>query len=201
MTAFGHLLLTRRMTRRFKPDALPPGALEQILDAATRAPSPHNRQPWRFAVVSGPARVRLAEAMGNRLIADLTADGVAAETALADAARSRERITTAPAAVLVCMTIVDLDRYPDGRRAAAERWMAGQAAAAAADNMILQAAELGIGACWMCAPLFCPDAVREALDLPADWEPQALIPLGYPDGPSRARPRRPAAELSVVRDT
>ncbi len=200
MTAFGHLLLARRMTRRFKPDALPAGALEQILDAATRAPSPHNRQPWRFAVVSGPARDRLAGAMGARLIADLIADGVAAETAQADAARSRERIATAPVAVLVCMTLVDLDRYPDPKRAAAERWMAGQAAAAATHNMLLQAADLGIGACWMCAPLFCPDVVREALDLPADWEPQTLIPLGYPAAPGRERPRRPAAELSLFRD-
>ncbi|MBP7600971.1 MAG: nitroreductase family protein [Thermoflexales bacterium] len=200
MTAFGQLLVARRMTRRFKPDALPPGALERILDAATRAPSPHNRQPWRFAIVSGPARVRLGQAMGDRLIADLIADGVAAETALADAARSRERIATAPAAVLVCITMADLDLYPDPRRAAAERWMAGQAAAAAAENMILQASELGIGACWMCAPLFCPEAVRTALDLPADWEPQALIPFGFPAAPGRDRPRRPAAELSVIRD-
>lgn len=200
MTAFGDLLRARQMTRRFKPDPLPAGALEQILDAATRAPSPHNRQPWRFAVVSGPARARLADAMGDRLMADLIADGVAAETARADAARSRARIATAPVAVLVCMTMVDLDRYPDPRRAAAERWMGGQAAAAAAENMILQAAELGIGACWMCAPLFCPEVVRAALDLPADWEPQALIPLGYPAAPGRNRPRKPAAELSLIRN-
>jgi F420 biosynthesis protein FbiB-like protein len=200
MTAFGDLLLARRMTRRFKPDALPPGALEQILDAATRAPSPHNRQPWRFVVISGEARATLADAMGARLIADLIADGVLAETAISDAARSRERITTAPTAVLVCMTTVDLDRYPDPRRESAERWMAGQAVAAAVNNMILQAAEIGIGACWMCAPLFCPGAVREALDLPADWEPQALIPLGYPAAPGRDRPRKPVAELRLVRD-
>lgn len=200
MTAFGGLLLARRMTRHFKPDLLPPGALEQILEAATRAPSPHNRQPWRFAIISGAARARLADAMGNRLIADLIADGVAVEAARTDAARSRERITSAPVAVLVCMTTVDLDRYPDSRRESMEHWMAGQAAAAAANNMILQAADLGIGACWMCAPLFCPDAVREALDLPTGWEPQALIPLGYPAAPGRHRPRRPAAELSVVRE-
>lgn len=200
MSAFEDLLRNRRMTRHFKPDSLPPGALEQILDAAARAPSPHNRQPWRFAIVSGPARSRLADAMGDRLIADLVADGIPIEAAQADAARSRERITSAPIAVLVCMTTFDLDRYPDPRREALERWMAGQAAAAAADNMLLQAAELGIGACWMCAPLFCPEAVRGALALPADWEPQALIPLGYPSAPSRERPRRPVPELSVIRD-
>jgi coenzyme F420-0:L-glutamate ligase / coenzyme F420-1:gamma-L-glutamate ligase len=201
MTAFQDLMRARRMTRQFSPRPLPDGALEQILEAATRAPSPHNRQPWRFAVVTGPARARLAEAMGARLMADLMADGVPAEIALADAARSRDRITTAPVAVLVCMSIVDLDRYPDSRRASAERWMAGQAAAAAAQNALLQAAELGIGACWMCAPLFCPETVRDALNLPGDWEPQALIPLGYAAAPGRDRPRKPAAGLSIVRDS
>jgi F420 biosynthesis protein FbiB-like protein len=201
MTAFGALLHARRMTRRFKPDALPPGALEQILEAATRAPSPHNRQPWRFAVVAGPARARLAGAMGARLIDDQLADGVAIEAARTDAARSYERITSAPISVLACMTTVDLDRYPDPRREAAEHWMAGQAVAAAINNMLLQAAEMGIGACWMCAPLFCPDTVRVTLDLPDDWEPQALIPLGYPAGPGRDRPRSPVIELSLTRDT
>ena len=200
MTAFGTLLDTRRMTRRFKPDALPAGALERILQAATRAPSPHNRQPWRFAIVAGPARARLARAMGDRLIDDLLADGVTMKAARTDAARSYERITSAPVAVLACMTTVDLDRYPDPGREAAEHWMAGQAVAAAINNMLLQAAEMGIGACWMCAPLFCPDAVRAALDLPDDWEPQALIPLGYPDAPGRDRPRRPIVELSLTRD-
>lgn len=200
MSAFGALLHARRMTRWFKPEALPPGALEQILEAATRAPSPHNRQPWRFAIVSGPARARLASAMGDRLVSDLLADGVAMQTARNDAARSYERITSAPIAVLACMTTVDLDRYPDPGREAAEHWMAGQAVAAAVNNMLLQASEIGLGACWMCAPLFCPDAVRMALDLPDDWEPQALIPLGYPAAPGRDRPRRPVAELSLTRD-
>jgi nitroreductase len=32
----------------------------------------------------------------------------------------------------------------------------------------------------MCAPLFAPETVRETLNLDADWEPQALITLGYP---------------------
>ena len=200
MTAFGTLLRARRMTRRFKPDALPPGALEQILEAATRAPSPHNRQPWRFVVVSGPARARLASAMGDRLINDLLADGVAMPAARTDAARSYERITSAPIAVLACMTTVDLDRYPDPGREAAEHWMAGQAVAAAVNNMLLQAAEMGIGACWMCAPLFCPDAVRVTLDLPADWEAQALIPLGYPAAPGRDRPRIPIVVLILTRE-
>ena len=59
--------------------------------------------------------------------------------------------------------------------------MAAQSTALAAQNLLLAAHDAGLGACWMCAPLFCPDVVSTQLDLPADWEPQALLTLGYPD--------------------
>jgi nitroreductase len=74
----------------------------------------------------------------------------------------------------------DMDKYPDARRGDAERIMAIQSVAAAIQNSLLAAQALGLGAGWMCAPLFAPDEARAALDLPADWEPQALITLGYP---------------------
>ena len=51
--------------------------------------------------------------------------------------------------------------------------MAVQSTAMAVQNMLLLAHAEGLAACWMCAPLFCPDTVRAALDLPADWQPQA----------------------------
>ena len=38
----------------------------------------------------------------------------------------------------------------------------------------------GLGACWLCAPLFVPDLVRRTLALPADWEPQGLLTVGWP---------------------
>ncbi len=199
MTNFEGLLRRRRMIRRFSSAPVDPAALEAILDAATRAPSPHNRQPWRFVVLRGVARARLADAMGAGLIQDLAADGVDPAVAASDAARSRERITSAPVSILVCMTLADMDVYPDARRASAERWMAGQATSAAIQIMLLRATDLGLGACWMCAPLFCPDIVRVALELPRGWEPQALISLGHPVAQGRDRPRMPAGSLTIQR--
>lgn len=190
----------RRMIRRYTEQPLAREAIDAVLAAAIRAPSPHNRQPWRFAVVTGPARERLASAMGGRLRRDLAADGVAADAIERDAARSHQRITGAPACIVACLSMRDMDRYPDARRNAAERWMAAQAVAAACQNMLLCATGLGLGACWMCAPLFCPDAVVAALDLPVDWEPQALITLGHPADAGRARERMPAAGVTVWRE-
>jgi coenzyme F420-0:L-glutamate ligase / coenzyme F420-1:gamma-L-glutamate ligase len=49
----------------------------------------------------------------------------------------------------------------------------------------------------MCAPLFCPNAVRAALTLPALWEPQALITLGF--AANAGKPFRRRALADVVR--
>lgn len=185
------------MIRRYTDQPVPREMIDAILEAGTLAPSPHNRQPWRFAVVMGDARVRLANAMGAQLRSDLEHDGAPADLIERDVARSYQRITSAQVCIVACLTMHDMDVYPDARRNAAERWMAGQAVAAALQNMLLKATEMGLGACWMCAPLFCPDIVVNTLGLPADWEPQALLTIGFPADEGKARTRRRVDEVSV----
>ena len=185
----------RRSIRRYRAEQVPVALVEAVLDAACWAPSAHNRQPWRFAVLRDPApKERLAAAMGARLRADRLAGGDAADDVERDVQRSHARITAAPVVIVVCLSMVDMDAYPDARRAEAERTMAVQSTAAAVQNLLLAAHALGLGACWMCAPLFCPDMVRDALELPADWEPQALVTMGWP-GEAPARERRPIQEV------
>ena len=175
------IIRTRRSIRRYQDRPVPRDVLERLLEAAIWAPSAHNRQPWRFVVLTRAAdRRRLAEAMAARLRRDLGADGVAQEVIEADAARSIGRLTGAPTLIVVCMTMVDMDTYPDARRQEAERTMAVQSVAMAAQNLLLAAHAEGLGACWLCAPLFCGDVVRDTLALSADMEPQGIIALGYP---------------------
>lgn len=68
-------VLRRRAVRHFKPDPLPPGILEELLDLANRAPSGFNLQPWHFVVVTEPARrAALQEAaMGQAQIGEAPA--------------------------------------------------------------------------------------------------------------------------------
>ncbi|MFZ0548091.1 MAG: nitroreductase family protein [Candidatus Promineifilaceae bacterium] len=175
------LQINRRSIRRYQPTSIPKELVQEILTAAIWAPSAHNRQPWRFVVMQEAAdKERLAAAMGRRLRADLTADGVPQDAIEKDAGRSYQRITAAPVLILVCLTMADMDSYPDEKRAKNEWLMAVQSTAMAGENLLLAAHEAGLGACWMCAPLFCPDVVKETLALPPDWEPQGLITMGYP---------------------
>ena len=190
-------ILSRRSIRRYRPDPVPQSLIETVLTAATWAASAHNRQPWRFCVIqSAEHRERLARAMGDRLRRDLEADGTSEEVIAADTGRSYSRITSAPVLIALCLSLVDMDHYPDGRRNDKEFIMAVQSTAMAGQNLLLAAHDQGLGACWMCAPLFCPDVVSAALDLPADWQPQALITLGYP-AETKEKTRRPL-ETGVV---
>ena len=187
----------RRSIRRFRPDPVPRGVIETLLDAAIWAPSAHNRQPWRFAVVeAAERRETLARAMGARLRRDLEADGLPPDAVEADASRSYQRIASAPVLVALCLSMVDMDRYPDERRASNEVVMAVQSTAMAGLNFLLAAHAAGLAGCWLCAPLFAPDVVRAVLALPADWEPQALLTRGYP-AETRAKTRNPL-EASVL---
>lgn len=174
------IMRTRRSIRRYLDKPVPREFMETILEAARWAPSAHNRQPWRFAIIErAETKHALALAMGQQLRAELERDGVTQDAIEQDTARSYQRITSAPVVIAVCVTMRDMDTYRDARRSHAEYLMATQSVAMAVQNLLLAAHASGLGACWMCAPLFVQDTVRDVLKLDADWEPQALITLGY----------------------
>jgi F420 biosynthesis protein FbiB-like protein len=197
-SAFYSLITTRRSIRRYQPQPVAREVIDRLLKAAAWAPSAHNRQPWRFAVVTGSGdKERLASQMGARLRSDRTRDGDPAEAIESDVRRSYTRITSAPCVIVVCLTMEDMDVYPDERRASAEQLMAVQGVALAIQNLLLAAAVEGLGACWMCAPLFCQDTVASALGLPSGWQAQGLITLGYAASRGKEPIRRPLDGLVV----
>jgi nitroreductase len=75
--------------------------------------------------------------------------------------------------------------------------MAIQSLGAAVQNMLLQAYELGLDTGWMCAPLFCPNVVANAIDIDPALIPHALIPLGYTAADPQRRERLPLSSLIV----
>lgn len=178
---FTRLARSRRSIRRYRAEPIDRALLEALIETACWAPSAHNRQPWRFCVVTdAQVKARLSRRMGEQWQADLTADGADPAFIERRVSISHARMTGAAALILASLSMEDMDTYPDAARSRAEWTMATQSVALACQNLLLAAHAHGLGACWMCAPLFTPQLVRETLELPVEWEPQALITLGYP---------------------
>lgn len=189
----------RRSLRHFAARAVPRELLERCIRLACAAPAPHHTRPWRLVeVVSPEAKARLAEEMGRAWRHDLQHDGVDAAIIAALLERSERQMMGAPALVLLCLAAEGLRRWPDQRRREAEWQMAVQSGGAALQNLMLAAHALGLASFWISAPLFCAEAVLEALRLPEELSPQALVALGYP-APGAAPGERPPADLSLHR--
>ncbi len=192
------LVSGRRSVRAFADRPVPRNLVEQAIAAAGWAPSPHGRQPWRFAVVEAAnRRAALAEAMAATWREQLTLDGQGEEIVRIRLEKSRQRLHQAPILIVPCLYLADLDVYPDSDRQAAETTMAIQSLGAAIQNLLLTLYAAGLDAGWMCAPLFCPDVVREALGLAPALTPHALLPVGYAAKDPVRRGRRPLEDLIV----
>lgn len=189
----------RRSIRAFTPEAVARVDLDAIVEAACLAPAPHHSRPWRFVVVdTDAAKLALADGMGARWRRDLLADGVASERVDELVASSHEKLERAPAFVVGCLTWNGLDRYPDERRRRAEWGMALLSLGAAVENLMLTATHRGLASCWVAAPIFCPEEARDALALPAEWLPHALVLVGHPD-PAYVGRVRPPVLLDEIR--
>ena len=192
------LLKGRRSVRKYQARPVARELIEQILEAARWAPSPHGRQPWRFVVLTRQeAKAWLANSMGETWRRQLQMDGQGDDIVSLRMEKSRQRILTAPAIIIPCLYLEDMDRYPDERRQADETTMAIQSIGAAIQNMLLMAYDLGLDTGWMCAPLFCPEVVCEALNLDKRLIPQALITVGYAAADPQRRERLPLSTLVV----
>lgn len=198
--ALQSLVRERRSIRAFRDEPVPHDLVENLLRDVIWAPSPHNSQPWRFTVLfDRKDKERLATAMAERLAAELQADHLEPEVVERQTRRSRERISSAPVVILCSLMGEGLVAYPDERRNHLEWQMAVQSVGAALQTLFLLAAVAGIGTCWMAAPMYCPEVVRDTLDLPGDFSPQALVLMGYPAGPGKVRERRPFGEVVDLR--
>lgn len=193
---FWEVLEGRRSVRTFEDRPVEKALIERMIEAGTRAPNAHNNQSWRFVIVTDKRELtRMVLAMQPKYRQALLNSGMAAEEVEALAEKRKLRLTSAPAAILPCVAKDDLPVYDDEERTHGDWMMAVQSAALAAGNILLAAHALGLGGVWICAPMFAPEAVRDAFDLPGDWVAQGMLVIGYPAEKPDFRERKPLAEV------
>ncbi|HKJ39698.1 MAG TPA: nitroreductase family protein [Anaerolineales bacterium] len=197
-TNLHNFLRTRRSVRRFKPDPVPDSVINNILTTATFAPSAHNRQPWRFCVLTDASiKTKLADAMAVEFKRDLEKDGLPPEKIQAQVQRSKDRMTSAPVIIVINLDMTEMDVYPDKKRKRAEFRMAMQSVANAGMQLLLAAHAEGLGGVWICSPLFVQETVQKTLNLPGSWEPHGMFYLGHPEVIPDARERKSLDEITI----
>lgn len=167
---FLDLARRRHSVRAYRPDPVPDDVLATVLEAARVAPTAANRQPFRIIVVHPAGRE-------------------------VDLRRIYDRDWFVGAPLVLCVCAVPGEAWHrtmyDGRS------HADVDASIVMDHMILAAADLGLGTCWIAS--FDPAAAREVLGVPEEGEPMLFTPLGYPEGDEEASQRhmqrRPIEEL------
>lgn len=187
----------RRSIRKFKPDAISEMDLHTILEAGIAAPSSKNRQPWHFTVVRGDAKEELARVMERGLNLEIKAH----EPFLPDSMKfingaftSVNVMREAPVVVLVSN---DLGRCTDfASNLSVDERVAElcnvQSVAAAVENMLLAAQELGIGSLWICDIFFAYPELSEWMEKKnlSHGMLVAALAFGYGDEAPKARTRK-----------
>jgi F420 biosynthesis protein FbiB-like protein len=189
-------LRSRRSIRSFRPDPVPEAVLQRIIETATYAPSAHNKQPWRFVILTGSAaKSHLSRAITGKFRFDMLADGIAEAEIQARVERTVRRVEEAPVVIVLCRDVTQVDPQPDAIRQEAEATMGIQSVALAGLQLLLAAQVEGLGGTWICWPLFTSQATHEALELPVEWQPQAMIFLGYSAEQPITPERKPLQEI------
>jgi coenzyme F420-0:L-glutamate ligase/coenzyme F420-1:gamma-L-glutamate ligase len=180
----------RRSIRSFEDRPVPRDLVDRAISLAVQAPAPHHSAPWRFVLVSDPAeKSRFSERMAAAWRDDLAADGTPPERIDRILSKSHRLLTSTPLLVVCCADTTRADRYSDERRRRAEWSLFAHAVGGALQTFMLALAEDGVASCWISAPVFCGDVVKEHLGLDDAVEPHALVLVGYADGSYVPRPR------------
>jgi len=171
------LIRTRRSVRNYDSRRVEREKIELCLEAARLAPSASNSQPWKFIVVDDPSlRTKMAEVAFRGLysLSKFAANAPVIVVAVAD----RVGFASRAGGLVRNTSFYRLDMGIAG------------------EHLVLQAAELGLGTCWI--GWFNEGGVKSVLGIPRNRRVEYLISLGYPAGDlkSGGQKRVPIDEMS-----
>jgi coenzyme F420-0:L-glutamate ligase/coenzyme F420-1:gamma-L-glutamate ligase len=180
----------------FKDKKVDRNIVNECIDIARWAPSAHNGQFWRYILIEKlEVREKLIKLMNQKLRNDLTNDGKSEDFIEFKLNKTRINFLNAPTLVLLCLDILELEKYPDKERLENEFILGVQSISSSATYLLLAFEMKKLAACWYCAPLFAKIIIKETLNLPESYVPMAFFTVGYPIKSVHAPPRKKLQEI------
>lgn len=186
----------RRSIRKFKSMELEREKIEVILEAGLQAPSPKNRQPWRFVIISDVnEKKKLVDSMRRYISMQLKEKTDRDD--IGESLVTMDIIEQAPVLVLVCYECGMAEYHEDG-----VAWEISakdleavelQSIGAAVENMLLKAEELGIGSLWCADILYAYDIVSRYSEKPV----VSAVCLGYKNESPQIRKKKEISEMCI----
>jgi nitroreductase len=167
---------SRRTIRAYRPDSVERALLAKVLWAAVQAPTPpaSGQAPWTLCVIEGAERLRTYGERARQFAHEHQPPG---QSWSWTTRQGFEVFWNAPAVVLFCAKSATPEAPHDCCRAA--------------QNMLIAAHSLGLGTCWVGAPIpwLNSPGVAEELGIPDGYHASAAVLVGYPDEQPVGEPR------------
>lgn len=195
----------RKTIRKFTKEKIPLSDLKEMVKAAGLAPSVNNSQAWKFIAVTNPVKLqRMAQHVHQRIdslysnienpdfgikatvdffstIFENAPSLIAVATMSYDAIS--DRLKNAP---FHHQEINKQRNYPDI-----------QSVGAAVQNLLLRAADLGYGTCWLSGLMVAKEELEAELEITAPWHLTTMVAIGKPDGDTKSRKKKSVDEIFV----
>ena len=189
-------MYTQRQITRFKQDPVPREAIDKVMEAATKAPSGGNNQPWHFFAITDKDLIsKIGKIYAELWLGARGSQPQPGESLAYQAARYlANHFHEVPAMILICVDHSRVPGYTPGEpivrdRYASSIWLAAQ-------NLFLAARALGLGTRLTTTHIRREQEIKDLLGIPDYVETVALTPLGYLRGRFGPTDRRPLSEVS-----
>lgn len=189
----------RRSIRKFLDTPISEEDMTEILQSGIKAPSSKNRQPWKFVVVQGKAKDEMLQVFRQGISREENESPLLPQSRqhIPAAKYTIDIMAQAPVTVFVVNTLgksILSQLTPEER---IYEICNIQSISAAIQNMLLSAADKGIGSLWICDIYFAYPELDRWLD--CEGEIAAAVAFGYPGEAPGARPRKGLEEVVVWR--
>lgn len=168
---------TRRSIRKYTESPVSEEIITQLLESAILAPSGSNTQPWHFIIVrSESTRIKIAEISHNQKWM------VSAPVHIVCVADIRSRISDD-----IQISVNEDSPHMEVKQIIRDTSIA-------AEHIVLEAENLGLGACWVA--WFTQEEIRPVLNIPSDKFVVCILTIGFAEEQPKARPRKKLEEIT-----